>query len=73
MLLIKACQRCGGDLVYERNARDDEALAACVQCGFEGYRLTPAIPDRDTFDSPRRTMKPRRRAVHRGRTVSIAP
>ena len=32
---LKACPRCGGDILFDRAYEDDEL---CIQCGFRKYR-----------------------------------
>ena len=35
-LRLKACPRCGGDILVDRAFEDDEV---CIQCGFRKFRI----------------------------------
>jgi len=54
MIVLKACTRCGGDMLYEQNVGLPDLV--CLQCGYR-VTMTPALEDR-----VRRHVRPRRSA-----------
>ena len=60
-LILKGCQRCGGDLMPDYSERDEVALS-CVQCGHTVYAVERPSP----MDLPHTRRLPIEAGVRRG-------